>query len=87
MNLRRFWFEFLPGRDLPPGLQSGCGVTAFDGEDARQILRKRVFGGDDPPIARIVENVDVSSLDPGHVLPNLLPPNERGVWFPQGYPG
>jgi hypothetical protein len=29
--------------------------------------------------------VDVSSLDPGHVPPNVGPPHVRGVWFPSGY--
>jgi hypothetical protein len=34
-----------------------------------------------PQPARVVEDVDVSTLDAGHVLPNMRAPNERGVWF------
>lgn len=85
MSLRRFWFEFAPGPYLPSGLRRGCGVTAYDLDDARRILRECVFGGDDLPAATVLEDVDVSSLDPGHVRPNMLPPSNRGVWFPMGY--
>jgi hypothetical protein len=35
-----------------------------------------------PELVHAVPNVDVSTLDPGHVLPNMLPPNTRGVWYP-----
>lgn len=84
MRLRRFWFEFAPGSDVPAGLRLGCGVTAFDLDDARRMIRERVFRGDAPPAVKIVEDVDVSSLDPGHVLPNMFAPNTRGVWFPLG---
>jgi hypothetical protein len=87
VSLRRFWFEFALSPDLPPGLRLGCGVTAFDLDDARRIVRERVFRAEAPPAVKIVEDVDVSSLDPGHVLPNMLPPNTRGVWFPLGYSG
>jgi len=65
----------------------GCGVTAFDLDDARRIVRERVFLGNAAAVVKIVEDVDVSTLDPGHVLPNMMPPNTRGVWFPLGYSG
>jgi hypothetical protein len=29
--------------------------------------------------------VDVSALDSGHILPNIEPPNWRGIWFPRGF--
>ena len=38
-----------------------------------------------PPVKEIRENVDVSSLDEGHVLRNIGPLHVRGVWFPRGY--
>jgi len=38
-----------------------------------------------PEIKKVIENVDVSTLDAGHVLPNMSPPNIRGVWFPLRY--
>jgi len=37
------------------------------------------------PIASSVEDVDVRTLDQGHVIPNMLPPDRRGVWYPMGY--
>jgi hypothetical protein len=63
----------------------GVGVTAIDRKDAEALLQQRVFGGASPPIRDCIEDVDVSTLDPGHILPNMEPPNERGVWFPRGY--
>jgi hypothetical protein len=27
----------------------------------------------------------VSTLDKGHVLPNMAAPNERGIWYPLGF--
>ena len=41
--------------------------------------------GELPTIAVLIEDVDVSTLDAGHVLPNMSPPVRRGVWFPLGY--
>ena len=81
MRLRRFWFEF-QGLDIPLGYTLGCGVTAFDEGDAVDLIRQRI--GRLPEIERIIADVDVSTLDAGHVLPNMLPPVWRGVWFPSG---
>lgn len=83
--LRLYWFELNGGTSLPPGTKRGAGVAAFDRSDAEDILRRQVFGGAPPPIRDCIEDIDVSTLDPGHVLPNMAPPNERGVWFPLGY--
>lgn len=87
MTLRRYWFRFaVNSAALPPGLRLGCGVTAYDYDDAMSILKAKVFaGGAVPAIDDVKEDVDVSQLDPGHVLPNMLPPSDRGVWFPMGY--
>ena len=84
VELTRYWFEFDWGdEEPPPGARFGCGVTALGAEDALALLRERVFVGRDlPPIKRMIEDVDVSTLDEGHVLPNMAPPNWRGVWFP-----
>ena len=50
------------------------------------LLKEKVFNGATlPEIKNMIENVDVSTLDAGHVLPNMSPPNIRGVWFPLGY--
>ena len=32
--------------------------------------------------AQIVANVDVRSLDQGHVIPNMGPCSNRGIWYP-----
>jgi hypothetical protein len=38
-----------------------------------------------PPIIEVIEDVEVSALDPAHVLPNMGDPSQQGVWFPMGY--
>jgi hypothetical protein len=63
----------------------GYGVTAYNLEDALALLTDRVFGGHAPPVESVVENVDVSTLDEGHIRPNMEAPTFRGVWFPKGY--
>jgi hypothetical protein len=88
-RLRRFWVEFAlpsPPVDSPPGVMAGCGVTAFDTADALNIIQTNVFrGGELPPLQSLVADVDVSSLDSRHVIPNIGNVLKRGVWFPQGY--
>jgi hypothetical protein len=84
-KLRRFWFRF---RSLPKfsAVGLGCGVTARDYDDAIDILGSTVFRGQAmPPIATVIEDVDISTLDQGHVVLNMEVPVFRGVWFPQGY--
>jgi hypothetical protein len=82
MKSRRFWFEF--DGDVPPPLRRGCGVTAFDYEDALALLRSHVFdGGEIPPIRNIIHDVDVSTLDQGHVLPNMGIVVDRDIWWPK----
>lgn len=79
-ELRRFWFEF---EDPPPTLGYGCGVTALSQSDAESLIQEQVLDGQPlPTVADVVEDVDVTTLDEGHVRPNMYPPNERGVWFP-----
>ena len=84
----RFWFEFFPNKTigLPPGIRIGCGVTAYSLDHAKRILEDQVFNGPLPNVSRITENIDINDLDPGHVLPNMGPPNRIGIWFPLGYP-
>ncbi len=88
MMLRRFWFEFAAdsAESLPPGVRMGCGVSAATLEDARAMVKQRVFGGAElPPLRAVVCDIDVSTLDPGHVRPNMGNPAVVGVWFPLGY--
>jgi hypothetical protein len=85
---KRFWFEFeiVTAFGFPPGIGIGCGVTACDYNDAVRILDEKVFKNvERPPFKKIVENVDVSTLNQGWVIPNMKPPVYRGVWFPFGY--
>jgi hypothetical protein len=86
--VRRFWFEFSadPGTSLPAGVRLGCGVSAYDYDDALQIIQTSVFkNGALPTIARDIEDVDVSELDANHVRPNMGDVLRRGIWFPLGY--
>jgi len=86
MRLHRYWIRFDDSAPVPfaPGL--GYGVTAWTPEDALTLLRDAVFSGAEPSgIAAIVADVDVSTLDPSHILPNMEPPNRRGIWFPRGF--
>lgn len=84
--LRRFWFEFDPSADVPPGARLGCGVTAVSRDDAERLIREG-FGCDLPPVRRVIKDVDVTTLDEGHVLPNIGDVSVRGVWYPARVPG
>ena len=85
-DLHRFWITF----ENPPefsALGLGCGITAFNYEDAIHILTSSVFHGKHSllTISSVLEDVDVRELDKEHVLPNMGIVAVRGVWFPQGY--
>lgn len=86
--LHRYWIEFdltEYSHKVPYGLNFGCGVTAFDQDDAFELVSKALF--DDapiPPIKSITVDVNLSALDQ-HVLPNIGNPVFRGIWFPPGY--
>jgi hypothetical protein len=84
-SLQCCWFNFEKfGRPIP--LTLGCGVTAYDHDDALNILRERVFAGKElPAIVGCIEDMDISALDQKHVAPNMGLVTIRGVWFPQGY--
>jgi len=73
-RLRRFWFS------VPHAL--GIGVTAYSLSEARQLAEEvaKEMGWAEP--GSVLEDVDVRDLDQGHVIPNMGPPNLRGVWFP-----
>jgi hypothetical protein len=81
--LRRYWIEL----ETPVHGMGAFGVTAIDLDDARTLIITYLvthLGGPDalPGLARVIEDVDVSTLDANHVLPNSLPSIWRGVWFP-----
>ena len=85
--MKRFWFEFdISIEDAPPvGTLIGCGVTAYNYDDAIQILTEKIFTDEIPTIISTKENIDVSTLDSNHVQPNIGDPSVRGIWFPLGY--
>jgi hypothetical protein len=86
--MNRYWFEFEidSAFNFPPGTGIGCGVTAYDYNDAIKILDEKIFHTiKQPSLKKFVENVDIRTLDQGHVIPNMKPPVYRGVWFPLGY--
>jgi hypothetical protein len=93
-------FDITPGRpdpDLPariddptpgwaPVVRDGVGVTASDVDECLDIVRAKIFGRTAMPrIKKVVEDIDISTLDEGHVLPHMEPPIWRGIWFPQGF--
>lgn len=82
LPLIRYWIEVqLPEGPLQP---RHFGVTAYSLDDALSLLHGSAACTlpSPPVVVQVRPNVDVSTLDAGHVLPNTLPPNRRGVWFP-----
>ena len=85
-TLTRYWFEFDRDASRIARAKPFVGVTAWNRDDATQLVRDGVFHGHAlPPILKVTEGVDISALDAGHVLPNMDPPNRRGIWYPRGY--
>ncbi len=80
--MTRFWFNFVR-INQPHPINLGCGVTAFSADDAMLLIRAAF-----PNLAlgspiNVTVNIDVSTLDAGHVLPNLGNPIVRGIWWPR----
>jgi len=85
---RRFWFEFEISNAFkyPPGIGIGLGVTALSFNDAVELMDAKVFlKVKRPPFKKVIEDVDIRTLDQGHVIPNMKPVIFRGIWFPLGY--
>ena len=80
--LHRYWLTFAP-TTKPDGLGLGCGITAYDEADARRLFETTVVPHVGPKkIVEIIKDVDVTTLDQGHVIPNMGIRSNRGVWFP-----
>lgn len=79
--LTRFWirFELIP---YPTPLNLGCGVTARDLNDALKLVAQLFPEGELPQIQEVTPNVDISTLDAGHVRPNMGNIFPRGIWWP-----
>jgi len=82
VGLTRYWFTFKPDESISV-LNLGCGVTAIDQTDAMGLLNREVFTTfGQREVDTVVSDIDVLTLDAGHVQPNMGLPNIRGVWFP-----
>jgi hypothetical protein len=94
--LRRYWIEFdvAPPNQPPAGAiqhdgdypwwMERCGVTAYSLDDALELVRQQLWKCEAtlPPIRKVIEDVDVSTLEDRYVLTHMGPPIWRGVWFP-----
>ena len=59
-------------------------MTAYDRCDAESIVSADPTVMSFKPMFReCVEDVDVSQLDQGHVIPNMGIVVDRGIWFPK----
>jgi hypothetical protein len=52
----RYWFEFVRGGQATDSLSLGCGITAYNLDDAGRMLRQEVFPlYGDRAVARVIE--------------------------------
>ena len=73
--LKRYWFKTKK--------HFGIGVTAYSLDDAKSLAEEAAhYFGESYELLEIIENVDVQTLDQGHIIPNMGAPNFRGVWYP-----
>ena len=80
--LIRYWFEL----NTKPYSNRYFGVTAYDYDDAILLIKSNVFPLESlPSVEHWSKDIDVSTLDAGHVLPNMNPPVYRGIWYPKGF--
>jgi hypothetical protein len=83
--LQRFWITF-ERQQSPTWANLDCGVTAYSLGDAVSILRSAVFPHRKmPEIRSVIVDVDIRTLDKGHVLSNMGVPVWRGVRYPKGF--
>lgn len=88
IKLHRYWIIFATSSysPLPGGMRLGCGVSAYNREDALTVLKEKTFKGSDLPVIKsIEEDIDITTLDQEHIRPNMGVVTIRGVWFPLGY--
>ncbi len=81
--LHRYWFKFdLDSVHFSP-FHLGSGVTGYSLDDAKGILvlqAKRA--GVNTIIDSVIEDIDISTLDQNHILPNIGLVSNRGMWYP-----
>ena len=80
--LHRYWLKFKPFSQ-PTSISLGCGIAAENIAAALAIFREQILPSEpNCQIDQIIEDVDIRTLDEGHVRPNMEVPVWRGVWFP-----
>jgi hypothetical protein len=61
----------------------GYGVTAYSEAEALRLAQEAAeLVGKDFTVISVTPDIDVRTLDEGHVRPNMGPPCNHGVWFP-----
>ena len=83
--LVRYWFEFdkESTTEVPMELGLGCGVTAYDYNDAVSLIREIMLDNTPlPKIKRVVANVDIRTLEINHVQRGMGICVWRGIWWP-----
>jgi hypothetical protein len=62
------------------------GVTGYSLDDAKRLIQEKAFPKEElPRIIKITENIQFKDLDQNHIVPNMGPITERGVWYPNFY--
>ncbi len=89
-KLTRYWISFdvseIKEKLSDSNLVLGCGVSAYTEEDAIFLFKDKIVQNQQmPEIKSIVSDVDVSTLDKGHVISNMGVVSIRGIWFPKKY--
>ena len=80
--MKRFWITFEQVESGPPGL--GCGVTAHDVDDAISLIKAEYTQcAGHLAVRSVTADVDVSTLDAKHILPNIGNVFRRGMWWPR----
>jgi hypothetical protein len=85
--LRRFWIEFGPSAAVgDSGITRSrvYGVTANSVADALTMLQAVFSDQPLPPVARVIEDIDLAMLDAFHIGPSIVPLHRRGIWYPPG---
>lgn len=84
LPLVKYWFQFDHPTDSMDKLSFG--VTAYNYEDAINLIRDAFEKSELPPIKSFFENTDVFQLDEAGnpIYPENMPGNFRGIWFPKG---
>lgn len=84
--LHRYWIVFYPEDIYGP---RNIGVTAFSETHARNLVKQQIknigwmeITAEMIDSARIIPDIDIRLLDPGHVIPNMGAITFEGIWFP-----